>query len=108
AGLEPRVALPRARVRDEVILERGERGCERSAVPEGPQPHVDAKCLPVPGRLREERDERAAHRREKSGMGEGSRAARLALRAVQEDEVHVGGNVELRAAELAERGDDER
>ncbi len=34
-------------MRDEIFLELRERGDERAAVAEGPEPHVDAKGLPA-------------------------------------------------------------
>jgi hypothetical protein len=48
ARLEPRVALPGTRVRDEVILQRPERGDERAAVAKGAQ----AACPPGKRRRR--------------------------------------------------------
>ncbi len=107
ARFEPGVTLPGACVSDEVLLERGERGRERAAVAEGTQPHVHAEGLSVGGRLREERDEGASGGGEEFAMRMRP-AARLALGAVEEHEVDVGGDVQLRAAELAERSDRER
>jgi len=92
ARLDPRVALPLAALRDEIGLERLEAGRERSGVAVGPQPHVHAKGESVLRDLGEQADEPAARALQALGVG---------AVGVGEDEVDVGGDVELAAAELA-------
>ncbi len=100
ARFQPRIALPGARVRDEIVLERRERGDERAAVAERAQAHVDAECRAFVGELRQERDHLAARLDVTLGAGR--------IVVVEEDEVHVGGDVELLAAQFAEPGHGER
>ena len=98
ARLHPRIAFPCTRMGDEILLERRERRGERSRVAEGTKPHVDAERLAVRGRLRQQRDHLAPDARHAFAVASG----------VEEHEVDVGRDVELAAAELAQRGDDER
>ena len=90
---------------DEVILEGCKRGGERAAVPEGPEAHVDAERLPLGRDLGEERDQLLARGREELVVRRAQRPRGLAVGAVEEHEVHIGGDVQLLAAQLAERGD---
>jgi hypothetical protein len=105
--LEPGIALPGPRVADEVVLQRGQRGDQRPAFAEGAQPHVHAEGLSIGGHLGEQGDQRAAREGEVLVVRDGSRPCRFTVGAVEEDEVHVGGDVELAAAELAEGDHDQ-
>ena len=59
AALEPRVALPRAGLADEVVLQRREGAHERPGVAEGAKPHVDAEDEAVGGHVGQQADELA-------------------------------------------------
>src|SRR5262249_3930453 len=104
--LDPGVALPLAAVRHEVLLERIEAHRQWPVVAPWAQPHVDAEGAPVGRRLVERADELAPEALEEFVMAEPARALRLAVARVGEDQVDVGGNVELAPAELAHADDD--
>ena len=107
ARLEPGVALPRAALRDQVLLERGERHRQRAALAVGAQPHVDAEDVAVRGDVVERADDAPAEPVEELAVGKAARAVGLAFLRVDEDEVDVGRDVELAAAELAHADDDQ-
>ena len=105
--LEPRVALPRAALRDQVLLERGVGDGQRTGIAVRPQPHVDAEHEAVGGHLVQRGDHAASEPLEELAVAEPPRARGLAFLRIDEDEVDVGRHVELAAAELAHRDDHE-
>jgi len=98
AALEPRVALPGAAVRHEVVLEGRERRHERAAVAEGAKAHVHAEGLSLGSHVGKERDHFAAGARELLG---------IRGLVAEKDEVHVGRDVQFLAAQLSQRRHDE-
>ena len=107
ARLEPRVAFPRAALRDQVMLERCERHGQRAAVAVGAQPHVDPEYVTVGGHFGERGDDAPAETIEELAIGERARAVRLAFLGIREHEVDVRRDVELAAAQLPHADDDE-
>ncbi len=111
AALDPREAFPVARARDEVALEHREARHERARVAVGTQSHVDAEHEAVGRHVGERRDQRAAEAREERVVRDrtdrhvGIDRARLAVVGVDEDQVDVGRDVQLAAAELAHADD---
>ncbi len=106
--LQPGITLPRAPLRHQVLLECGERGGQRSAVAIGAQPHVDAKHVAVcRRRARSPRSRRRPSRSKNSRLEMDCGAVGLAFLGIDEDEVDVRRDVELAAAELAHRDDDQ-
>ena len=92
ARLDPGVAFPLATVADQIGLEEVEAADERPRVAVRPQPHVDAEDEAVLGDVGEQPGEAPRERLETLGaLGVG----------MQQDEIDVGGDVELAAAELA-------
>jgi len=106
--LQPGVALPRAALRDQVLLQRGERRGQGAAVTVGSQPHVDPKDVAVGREVVEGGDHPAAQAVEKFAIGEPARTGGLAFPGIGEDQVDVGRHVELPAAQLAHADDDQR
>ena len=106
-GLEPCVAFPGAALRDEVLLERGERRGQRPAVAIRAQAHVDAEHVTIGGAVVECRDDPPAQAVEEFAIGDSTRAGRLAVLGIGEDEVDVGRHVELAAPQLAHADDDQ-
>ena len=112
AALEPGEALPVAALRVEILLEHVRRAHDRTRLAVRTQAHVDsedeagpldvvqggnhAPCQPFIELLH---GERAA------GVRKFGRRPRLAFLVEEEDEVDVGGDVELSAAELAHAHD---
>ncbi len=107
ARLEPRVALPRAALRDQILLERRVRDRERPALAVRPQPHVDAEHVAVGRAVVQRADHATAQPLEELAIGDGARAVGLAVVRVDEDQVDVRRYVELEAAELAHAEDHE-
>ncbi len=101
ARLQPCVALPRAPLGDQVLLERRKGHREGPAFAVGSQPHVDAKDIAIRRDLVQRADDAPAEPLEELAIGQRLRAIRLAVLRVDEDEIDVGGHVELAPAELA-------
>jgi hypothetical protein len=105
--LEPRVALPRATLRNEVLLERGIRHGERSAL----AVRAEASCRRGTRSLRRDlvqcADDAPPEALEKLAVAERAPAVRLAVLRIDEDDVDVGRHVELAAPELAHADDHE-
>ena len=99
ARLDPGIALPFAPLRDEIGLERVVARGERPGLAVGPQAHVDAERKALAGGLREKRDQLAAGALERFMLAGTVR--------IDEHQVHVGGDVELAAAELAHADHDQ-
>ena len=98
-----KAARSHGKAADFVIADRGiDRQHDRRHFRRRPQPQVDAKGIAVLGPLLEQLDQPLAdpHRRLLRLL---ARPPRQRLRIVEEDEVDVGGIIELAAAELAER-----
>ena len=107
ARLDPRVALPVAAMGLQVVVEEHRAGRQRPAVAEGPQPHVDAEHAALGGALAQQPDHEPAQAREEILVVDAARARGGALVGKQEDQVDVGGKIELAAAELAHAEHDE-
>ena len=105
--LEPRVALPGASLRDQVLFERRVRHRQRTARTIRAQPHVDAEHVAVGAHVVQRADDAAAEPLEEIAIRQRPRAVGLAVFRVDEDQVHVGRHVELAAAELAHADHDE-
>ena len=103
ARLDPRVPLPLAPLRDEVLLEPIEARRERSRVAPRAQPHVDPEHLAVGRHVGEGADDPLAELHEELVVRQPARG--LALVRVGEHEIDVGGDVQLAAAELAHPDD---
>ncbi len=101
AALDPRIALPLAALRDEVLLQRVEARDQRARVAPRPQAHVDAEHAAVGGRLVEQRDDAPADAGEVLVIGDAARPGQVAFLGIDEHEVDVGGDVELASAQLA-------
>ena len=107
-GPDERVAFPVAAVGLVVLLQRVEAEHERPLGAERAQPHVDAVDETVRGRLAEHPHELARELEEEAVVVDASSSPLgLSVLGEGEDEVDVGGEVELARAELAERQDDE-
>ncbi len=96
AGLDEGLPLPRSRAPLEISEVLGERDDERAALAVGPEPQVDPIERAILGRLRKDLDDATGERRVEGALARGAR------RIAHEDEIDVGGVVELRAPELAE------
>ena len=105
AGFAPCVAFPFAPLGDEVLLQRGFAGNQRAAVAIGAQAHIHAEHLPVGGDVAQQGDEFLPHFGEEFLVAALAFAVGVAAFGVDEDEVYVGGDVELVAACFA-HGDD--
>ena len=102
------VALPVAAVGLVVLLERVEAEHQRPLGSERTQPHVDAVDEAVRGRFAEHLHQLARELEEESIVVDAAPAALgLSVLGEGEDEVDVGGEVQLACAELAECKDDE-
>ncbi len=109
ARLQPRVALPRAALRDEVVLEARERRRQRPAV----AVRAAAACRRGTRSRRPSTSfsvamTRRPSRSKYSRFEIGARTGGVALLGVHEHEVDVGRHVELGAAQLAHADDDQR
>ena len=108
AGPDEGVALPVAAVGLVVLFERIEAQHQRPLSAERTQPHVDTVDEAVRGRLAEHPQELAGELEEEAVVVDASPAPLgLSVFGEGEDEVDVGGEVQLARAELAERQDDE-
>ncbi len=101
ARLDPGVAFPFPSLGDEVVFQRVEADGERSAVPVRPQAHVNAEHVPVGGHFRERRNQLSAEPGEVLVIANRARPLRVSFFRISEDEVDVGGDVQLGAAKLA-------
>ena len=90
---------------DEVLFQRGFAGHQRAAVAVGAQAHIHAEHLPVGGDVAQQGDEFLPHFGEEFLVAALAFAVGVAAFGVDEDEVYVGGDVELVAACFA-HGDD--
>ncbi len=108
AALEPRIALPRAALADEVFLEERERAGERTGIAVGAQAHVDAEHESLRGGLANRRDHRAAEFVEVLLVADHARAGRLAVLGEREYQIDVGRYVEFAAAQLSHADHDQR
>ena len=107
ARLDPGVALPLAAVGLVVVLHRGEAGHQRPGIAERPQPRIDAIDEAFRGALRQTLHQRARHALEIAVGVQRALAVGLARRTVAEDQIDIGGEVELAATELAHADDDQ-
>ena len=102
------VALPVAAVGLVVLLQRIEAEHERALGPERTQPQVDAVDESVRGRLAEHLHQLAPELEKEAIVVHAAPAALgLSVLGEGEDEVDVGGEVQLVRAQLAQRQDDE-
>ncbi|CFT95866.1 conserved hypothetical protein [Bordetella pertussis] len=104
-GLEPGVALPLAPLADEIVLQRVQAPGQRSGVAIGAQPQVGAKDLAIGIDFRQHRHHAAGQAAVELVVADAPRAVGLAFVAVQHDQVDIGGNVQLAAAQLAHADD---
>ena len=88
-------------MRDEVLFQAVETHRQRPRVSPGTKPHIDAKHAALFGRLVQQPDQALAHAHEIFVVGKRARADGFAFLGIDQDEVDVGGDVELAAAELA-------
>src|SRR6185437_7898791 len=102
-----RIAFPRAALRHEIALERGERHAERTALAVRAQARVDAKHVAVGIDVPERGDDSLPEPVEEFAAGNALRAVGFAFFGINEDEVDVGRNVELTSAELPHADDDQ-
>ena len=108
ARLDPGITLPVAAMRLQVVVEECGADGQRPAVAEGPQAHVDAEHDALGGALAQQADHQPAEPREEILVVDAARARGLALVGKHEDQIDVGGEIELAAAELAHAEHDER
>src|SRR6185437_15040652 len=115
ASFDPGIALPVAAVALQVILERGKARRERPALSEWPQAHVHAEDESVLRARSEQPDELLSEPREEFLVGDATYralarpgSAGVAVLRKQKDEIDIGGEIELAAAELAHGDDEER
>ncbi len=101
--LDPGVALPVAAFTLEVLLHRGERQRHAAGAAERTQAQVDAVDVAVGVVVGEQRDQRLADARVVGAGVERTGAVAVAVFGEGEHDVDVGGEVQLAAAELAER-----
>ena len=101
SSLDPGVALPFPALGDEVVLERIEARDERAGVPVRPQPHVHPEDVSVGGDLGEHGDQPAAEYRAVLLVADRAGSLRFPVLRVDEDQVDIGGDIQLGAAELA-------
>src|SRR6185437_16327435 len=106
AGLEPRIALPGTALCDQILLERGERRRQRAGIAVWTQSQVGAEDITLGRRLGQGGDDSPSDAIEKVLVRQDLRPARLAVLRIDEDEVDVGRDIELAAAELAHTDDD--
>src|SRR5690606_1065732 len=101
ARLHVGITLPVAAMRRQVVLEEGEAHRQRAAVAEGPEAHVDAERETLLAAGVEQPDQQPPLAGEELLAGQRSGPVGLALpRGIKEHQVDVGGEVQLRAAEL--------
>src|SRR5690606_29259585 len=103
APLDPGIALPLASLVLIILLEQGEAAGERTFRTVGTQPHVDAEHETVLGEFVDGRDQLLAEPREKFVVAQRlaglvALPPRFAVLFKREDEIDVGGGVELLAA----------
>src|SRR5439155_19240188 len=99
ARLDPSVAFPLPALRDEILLERVEARGERAGVAPGAKAHVDAEDEAVRGAVAERGDQAAAEQREEVELALRP-AAGFPVFLIKENQIDIGGYVELAAAEL--------
>ena len=105
--LDPGVALPLAALGDEIVFQHVEAAHQRPGVAIGAQAHVDAEHLAMFGDLVQGLDQLLAEALEKFIVADHLLATGVAIFRVDEDEVDVGGHVELASAELAHADDEQ-
>ncbi len=105
---DERLTFPRSTGRFIIAERRGERARQRALIALGSKPHVDPIGDAQRGVVGEQSDDFATHPREKFGVGDDARTGGLPFGVVQENQVDVRAVIQLVAAELAERQDDER
>ena len=99
--LYPRVAFPLAPLGMQVLLEHVVAHGKRAAVTIGPQPHVHPEHLALRSVLGHRADQPTRKASEVFLVGDGPRAAGLAVFGIEKHEIDVGRDVELLSPELA-------
>jgi hypothetical protein len=99
--LDPGIALPLAALRVEVVLQHLEGADQRAGFAIGPQAHVHAEDLAVLGGVGDGVDQGTAESGEVFEVGNRPLPVGVAILGVDEDQVDVGGDIELAPAELA-------
>ena len=107
ACLLPGIALPVAAFVLEVLLHRGERPRHATGIAVGAQAQVDAMAEAIGGDFVEELRQLLAEARVVGLRRQRTRPIRLAIAFVGVDEVDVGAEVQLAAAELAQPVNDQ-
>ena len=108
AGSNERIAFPVATVGLVVLLERIEAEHQGALGSEWTQPHVDAIDESVRGRLAQHLHQLARELQEESVVVDAAPSSLgLSVLGEREDEIDVGGEVQLARAELAQRQNDE-
>ncbi len=104
--LQPRIALPFAALADQVVLQGIQAPGQRTGVAVRAQAQVGAEHLAVGVHLGQDRHHAAGQAPVELVMADAARAVGFAFFAVQHDEVDVGRDVELAAAQLAHADDE--
>ena len=105
--LDPGVAFPVAALALVVPFHRGKRQGHASGVAEWSQAQIDAEGVTVHRNFREQLDQHLAQAREIRLVRERTFAIARTVVREREDEVDVGGKIQLVAAELAHRDHDQ-
>ena len=103
AAFAPRIALPFAPLRNQVLLQRGFAQYQRARIAVRPQPHIDAEHLPVSGDVVQQRNQFLPDFGEKLLIAPFAPAVGIARFGIDENQIDVGRHVQLIAARLAHR-----
>ncbi len=108
ARLHVGITLPFASVTRKIVLERGEARHQRAAVPERAQAQVDTQHRSVMGRRFQQSNHRLREARKELLVRNATRAIGFAMLGKQQHQVDVRREIQLAAAQLAHRQNDER
>ena len=100
-GLDQGVALPLAAMGLVVIFQGAERGDQRAGIAERTQPHVDPVDEPLRGDFGQQLDQPLPEAAEEVLVVQAALTVGLSFGRIGEDQVDVGGEVQLAAAQLA-------
>ncbi len=107
ARLDPGIALPFAALGDEVVFQHLEGADQWPGIAIRPQAHIDAEHLAVAGDFGDGADQRLADAGKELEVRDGARPRRVAIFGVDENQVDIGRDIQLAAAQFAHADDNQ-